>query len=55
MNVAVTPVCSVIRGPLEPDWSVLSVAGTVQAVAAAVPACQTLAYRLAPTTRKRRL
>jgi hypothetical protein len=55
VNVAVTPVCSVICGPLEPDWSGLSVAVTVQAVASAVPSCQTLAYRLALTTGKCRL
>ena len=55
MNVAVTPVWIVMRSPLEPDWNALSVAVTIQVVGSALPASQTRADRLVPTTRKRRL
>src|SRR2546429_5272317 len=55
VNVAVTPVWIVMRSPLEPDWNALSVAVTIQVVGSALPAGQTRADRLVPTTRNRRL
>src|SRR5436305_13186489 len=50
--LAVIPLATCMRRPQEPDDNELSVTVTCQLAGSVVPVCQTLAYKVVPTTRK---
>jgi len=51
----VTLLDTCMRRPQKPDENEVSVTIIIQLAGSVVPVCQTLAYKVVPTTRKRRV
>lgn len=50
---AATPVATFVLRPQEPDGSAVSLIVIIQFAGSVAPVCQTFAYNVAPSTRKR--